>query len=51
MFVGTNYKNSDMNFHYDPILGLQYSFNNESIVLNIDNIPRDFNYDDSKYYS
>lgn len=32
-----------MNFYYDPIKGLQYEYLGEIIILDIDQIPENFN--------
>lgn len=39
-----------MNFHYDPILGLQYSNLGFHIELDIAQIPKDFNFNIKKYF-
>lgn len=34
-----------MNFYYDPILGLQYTYLGDLFLINIDSIPQNFEFD------
>ena len=34
-----------LNYYYDPILGLQYTYLGEMIILDIESIPEDIKFD------
>lgn len=38
-----------MNFYYDPILGLQYNYLGELILIDIETLPQDIKFDTEKW--